>query len=80
MKEKIEILYKDLLDQGYDILITKDEYSSIVGSSTSAVDHNISKGCGIPNYSKLGTKKNSPVRFYLRDVAEYIIAQQIQIA
>ena len=70
--EQAELLFKDLQESGYGLLIGKKEYAEISNYSVSAVDNFISKGYGIPNYKKIGEAKNARVLFQLREVAKYL--------
>ncbi len=71
-------IYSELSAKGYSLLISKKEYSDIVGCSTSSVDNFIRNGYGCPNYKKLGEAKNSKVLFSLIDVANYLAGSTIQ--
>ena len=75
-----QLLYDDLVAEGYPQQILKQEYANIARCSVSAVDHYMAKGYGIPKYRKMGHQKNARVLFSLRDVAEYLADQTVQTA
>lgn len=75
-----QLLYDDLIAEGYSTQILKQEYAKIARCSVSTVDHYIAKNYGIPKYRKMGHQRNARVLFSLRDVAEYLASQTIQTA
>ena len=75
-----QTIFDDLRAAGYGMNINKKQYAEITNCSVSAVCNYISKGYGVPNYKKIGHQKNARVLFSLRDVAEYLAAQNVQTA
>ena len=75
-----QIIYDELKADGYNSQVTKKEYAEIVRCSVSAVDKYIAGGYGIPDYKKIGHQKNARVLFALRDVATYLVSQNVKTA
>ena len=75
-----QIIFDDLRAAGYRMNISKMDYAKILGCSKSCVDNYVIKGYGIPKYRKIGHQRNARVLFSLRDVAEYLAAQNVQTA
>jgi len=67
-----EKLYQELREHYKRMTISKSEMANELGISNSTLDLYISKGIGLPNYTKLGTAKNAKVIFNLLDVAEFL--------
>lgn len=78
-KEAQEI-FDDLRADGFDMQITKRDYSNIAQCSISTVDHYMAKGYGLPPYRKIGNKRNAKVLFSLRDVSEFLASQTVVTA
>jgi hypothetical protein len=75
-----QAIFDDLRAEGYGLHTNKNQYAKITDRSVSAVNDNIAKGYGIPNYRKIGNAKNAKVLFSLRDIAEYLSAQTVVTA
>jgi len=67
-----EKLYEYLYKKYKRVTISKTEMSIELGISNSTLDLYITKGCGLPNYKKLGKAKNAKVVFNLIDVADFL--------
>ncbi len=80
LSPEAQLIFQDLREDGFSMLINKSDYAKIIKKSISSVDNYIRDGHGLPNYSKPGGKKNSPVLFNLRDVAKYLASEIIQTA
>ena len=80
LDEEAIAYYSELKMEGYELFISKKEYSKIAVCSIATVDKYIKKGYGIPNYKKMGPAKNARVLFSLIDVANYFASQTIQTA
>jgi len=74
-----QIIFDDLLAMGYGINVSKKQYAEIANCSVSAVDNFMAKGYGVPNYKKIGHQRNARVLFSLRDIAEFLAAQTVQM-
>ncbi len=79
MTEASNKLFEDLRDEGLPLVFGKKTYAEIEGITQSSVNSKICSG-DVPVYSKMGGAKNSPVRFMLRDVCDFIASKRIQIA
>ena len=79
MIEASEKLFKDFKADGMPLVFGKREYCDIAGISQSGLNSKLATG-DIAPYSKMGGAKNSPVRFMLRDVCDFIASKRIQIA
>ncbi len=77
--EAVEILFNDLKDSGFPLMVNKAQYAKIVNQSVSTVSGAISAGKNICKYSKMGGALNAKVLFNLRDVAEFIISQKVEV-
>jgi hypothetical protein len=53
------------------LVLNKKQLAEVRGCSTSTINLEVSKGIGVP-FIKMGTAKNSSVRFNIIDVAEYL--------
>ena len=67
-----EQLFNHLSGAYKKLTLNKAELANEMGVSESTINLYISKGYGIPNYSKIGNAKNGSVRFNLLDVAEFL--------
>ena len=69
--ENTNIIFNSLKEK-YNITITKKDLAQILSSSVSFIDKCIMKGQNIPNFKKLGSRRNSKVIFNLWDVADFL--------
>lgn len=67
-----EKLYEELKIKYGKVTLTKQDLSEILGVSVSLINHYISKGYGLPSHIKVGSGRNSSVRFLTINVAEYL--------
>ena len=72
MTTQQELIYNDLKERYQKSTLSKKEMAHELGISYSTIDNYIAKGCGIPNYKKLGTAKNAKVIFSITDIAEFL--------
>lgn len=67
-----ERIYEELKTKYGKVTLTKQDLSEILGVSVSLINHYISKGYGIPEYVKVGSGRNSSIRFSTINVVEYL--------
>ena len=79
MNEQQELIYKDLKTRYKRSTLSKREMAHELGISYSGIDNMIAKGYGLPEYKKLGDKKNSKVIFAIINVSEFL-SQTIKAA
>ena len=54
------------------VVFSKENLAKLMDVSISYISKSLAKGYGIPNYKRLGNKKNSKVIFNINDVAEFL--------
>ncbi len=64
--------YNYLKEKYQKATLIKRELANEMSVSVSTINNCISKGYGIPNYSKIGDSKNASIRFNIFDVAEFL--------
>jgi hypothetical protein len=67
-----EIILKDLQNRYKKSTLNKKELSNELGISVSSINNYIVKGCGIPEYIKVGNGKNGTVIFPVVNVVDYL--------
>ena len=67
-----EKIHNDLKQRYNKSTLTKEELSYELGVSVSSINSYIVKKTGIPEYIKVGTKKNGKVLFPLVNVVSYL--------
>ena len=68
-----EYILKELQEKYMRATLTKKEVATELGLSLKTIDNMIKDGSILPNPLKIGSSKNSPVRFRLIDIANFII-------
>ncbi len=67
--------YEKLLFDRYGVvLLNTMQVSEVVGRSIASLENDRKEGRGIP-FMKVGDKKNSPCRYRLHDISNYINAE-----
>jgi len=66
-----QVIYDELYNT-YGTSLTKKELAQVLKVSVSSINNYIVKGEGIPEYIKVGTKKNGKVLFPLVNVVDYL--------
>jgi len=67
-----ESILKDLKEKYNKLTLTKSELAKELNVSVSSINSYISKGYGIPEYTKIGEARNGKVLFPIICVAEYL--------
>ena len=67
-----DAIYQELKERYNKSFINKTELAHELSCSVSAINNYIVKGCGVPEYIKVGKAKNAPVLFPIASVASYL--------
>jgi hypothetical protein len=65
-------IHEDLNSRYNKSTLTKQELSNELGVSINTINSYIVKGCGIPEYIKIGTGKNGKVLFPIVNVVDFL--------
>lgn len=64
--------YEYLISKYQKVALSKEELANELGISKYTIDSYISKGYGIPEYTKIGNTRNGKVLFPLISVAKFL--------